>query len=63
VLDSSGNITASAKAAPNKKKYNIKKLDAKIKFGELKAGEYTFVVKAKNAKGWKTLINKKFTVE
>ena len=62
ITDSSGSAKCSARAKPNAKSYNIKKLDAKIKFGKLKKGTYYYVVEATDTVKSKTLVNKKFTI-
>ena len=64
VTNSSGKTAIAASSKPNKKSYNFKKLDSKLKFGKLKKGTYTFIVKARtSSSGWKTLISRKFTVK
>lgn len=63
VLSASGKKVLSASSKPNKKTYNIKKLDKKIKFGKLKKGTYIFKVRAKNSSGWQTILSKSFAVE
>ena len=62
IISSSGKVVQSAKAKPLGKTYNIKKLNKKIKFKKLRKGKYRFKVSAKNASGWKTLVNKKFRI-
>jgi len=62
IRDSSGNNVLSASAKPNKKKYDLRKLDPKIKFGQLSKGKYIYMVKAKNSKGTTTLVKKTFKV-
>ena len=62
VLDAAGNTVLSASAAPNKKTYKLKKLDAKIKFGSLPAGSYRYVVTATAGSLSKTLIDTTFDV-
>lgn len=48
---------------PNEKKYSIAKgIDALVKFGGFKTGEYKYIVKATNAAGTKTLLSKTFYV-
>ena len=48
---------------PESKKFNIKTVDTKIKFGKLKAGTYYYTVYAKDSSGsGRNVINKKFTV-
>ena len=63
VIDAKGNTTISASAAPNKKSYNILKLDRKVRFGKLGTGTYTYCIKVKTGSVWNTLIAQKFTVE
>ena len=65
VLDSSGNVVLSASAKPNKKSYKIQtKLDAKIKFGTLSKGTYTYKVIASDTKTSNvTLLKKTFKVK
>ena len=62
IVDANGKIVLKASAKPGKKSYNLKKLDAKIKFGKLKRGTYRYVIKATDYVKTKTLVNKKFTV-
>ena len=62
VVDQSGRTLLSASANPSAKSYNIKKLDAKVKFGTLTAGKYTYKVSAKDAKQSKILVNSDFEV-
>ena len=47
----------------NKKSFNIKKADSKLKFGKLKAGTYCYIIKVK-LKGGKTrkVLSQRFTV-
>ena len=48
---------------PNSKKFQIKTVDTKIKFGKLKAGTYYYTVSAKDSSGHaEYVINKRFTV-
>ena len=63
VLNSSGKTVLSASAKPNAKSYQIKNLDAKIKFGTLKKGSYTYRVIAKDSVQTLTLVSKAFTVK
>ncbi len=62
VFDQSGKPLLSATANPAAKSYNVSKLDAKIKFGSLSAGTYTYRVTAKDAKQTSTLVNRQFEV-
>lgn len=62
VLDDSGRPLLSASGNPSAKSYNISKLDAKIKFGTLSTGTYTFKVMAKDSKQTSTLVNRQFEV-
>lgn len=63
VIDSEGNKVLSASKKPNSKKFNIKKLDSKIKFGKLAKGTYTFQVIAKDSAQKLKLVNKQFIVK
>lgn len=45
-----------------KRKYNIAKVDSKIKFGKLKPGKYLYKVIVISGSNTKTLVNKSFTV-
>lgn len=48
---------------PKSKKFDIRTVDTKIKFGKLKAGTYYYTVYAKDSSGSdRNVINKKFTV-
>lgn len=52
-----------AKASPNTKTYNIKKLDTSVHFARLRAGTYYYYIRAKDARGTvKTLLRHKLTV-
>ena len=62
VLDQSGRTLLSASANPSAKSYNIKNLDAKVKFGNLAAGTYFYKVSAQDAKQTSTLVNRQFEV-
>lgn len=62
VFDQSGRPLLSATANPAAKSYNVSKLDAKIKFGSLSAGTYTYRITAKDAKQTSTLVNRQFEV-
>ncbi len=60
ITDVNGNVIYSASAAPNKKKYSIKKLGKKLKFKKLKKGTYFYVVTGTDTLKSKTLVSKKF---
>ena len=62
VVDASGKIRLSASKSNNKKSFNIKKLDPKVKFGRLPKGTYTYKIIAKDTKQTKTLVSKGFSV-
>ena len=62
VFDSSGKRIRSASAKPNKKKYELAVIDSKIRFNNLKKGEYTYKVTAKDTEQKLVLIKKNFTV-
>lgn len=49
---------------PDRYSYNLKKIDAKIKFGILKPGKYTYYIVAEDSKGFEEILtNKLFTVK
>jgi hypothetical protein len=62
VTDESGNKMLSATAKPSAKKYEVGGLDAKIKFGTLSAGKYTYSVVATDTKQTRTLVDRSFEV-
>ncbi len=62
VVDSSGKTLLSASAKPKARSYSIGNLDAKVKFGTLGTGTYTYKVTAKDAKQTATLVNRQFEV-
>ena len=51
VTDANGAKKIDASATPNAKSYDLKGLDAKIKFGTLDVGEYSFVITASDSSG------------
>lgn len=51
VYDLSGNKKFAASATPNAKYYNINNLDSKMTFASLAAGNYDYIVTAKDASG------------
>lgn len=51
VTDANGAKKIDASATPNAKSYDLKGLDAKIKFGSLAEGEYSFVITASDSSG------------
>ncbi len=63
VYTTSGKAVLAASKSMNKKSYNVKGLDKKIKFGKLKKGTYYYKVIANDAKISRTVLNKKFTVK
>ena len=63
VVGSDGKTKLSATAKPNKKSYQVRKLDLKIKFGKLAKGTYRYKVIATDTAKKKTLVNKQFTVK
>lgn len=63
ILDCNGNKIISATKKPNAKSFNIKKLDAKIKFGRLERGLYSFQVIATDSAQKLKLVNRQFVVE
>lgn len=63
IVDSSGvRVTSATKKLKRSKTFNLKKVDAKIKFGILEEGTYTYQVIASNAERTETLVNRTFTV-
>jgi len=57
-------VKYSSVATPNATSYNMNKMDSALKFSQLAAGSYTFVVTATDASGTtKTLRNVSFTVQ
>jgi hypothetical protein len=62
VIDQSGRPVLSASANPAAKSYNVSKLDAKIRFGTLSTGTYTYKVMAQDSKQTSTLVNRQFEV-
>ncbi len=62
VYDTSGTKQIGKTVKPNAKSYNLKNVDASIKFGSLSAGVYKYKVTATNSYGKKTLVNKTFIV-
>lgn len=62
VIDGSGKTKLSASAKPGSRSYNLRRLDAKVKFGKLRTGKYRYVVRAKAGTITKTLINRQFSV-
>jgi hypothetical protein len=62
VTDKSGNKVISVSASPSAKKYDVGKLDAKVKFGTLDSGTYTYSVSATDSKQTKTLVSNHFEV-
>ncbi|MBR4091411.1 MAG: T9SS type A sorting domain-containing protein [Mogibacterium sp.] len=62
VVDQSGRPVLSASANPNAKSYNVSKLDARIKFGALSAGTYTYKVAAQDSEQTSTLVSRQFEV-
>ena len=62
VLDSKGKVKLGASAKPNSTSYDVKKLDAKIKFGTLALGNYTYRIVSTDTTQTKTLVNQAFVV-
>ena len=56
-------LSASKSLTGTSKTYDIKKLDAKIKFGKLARGMYYYKVIGKDTQTSRTLLNKKFKVK
>ncbi len=51
IKDADGNTKINASATPNAKEYDLAGLDSKVAFGTLVAGEYSYIVAAKDASG------------
>ena len=62
ILNSKGKKVISSSTKPNDRSFNLKKVDARIKFGTLKKGTYTYQVIASDTVQTITLINKQFKV-
>lgn len=63
IYNSNGSETSQVKTVkPNAKSFDVRSLDAAIKFGQLQAGDYIYKVIATNASGRKILIWTEFTV-
>lgn len=62
VYDSNGTMKTGKSVVINTKSYNLKNLDAYIKFDVLTDGTYYYRVKATNSAGTVTLVDQKFTV-
>ena len=64
VLNSDGKSVLSASAAPNATNFALKDLNAKVDFGKLTAGTYTFRITAyDSSKVTKTLFSQKFIIK
>lgn len=63
VLTEDGTSVLAASAKPGKKSYSILNLDAKVKFGLLARGTYTYRVLACNGGSWQTVFSQSFTVQ
>ncbi|MBQ1977731.1 MAG: peptidoglycan-binding protein [Ruminococcus sp.] len=65
IYKTNGTATAQVKTVkPDAKSYDIKNVDKYIKFGQVAAGTYDFIVKATDASGTtKTLVNNEFMVK
>ena len=63
VYDSNNKLVTGKTVAPNAKTYNVRNLDAYVRFGDLKAGTYYYKVIASNAANTNVaVVNQKFTV-
>lgn len=62
ILNDQGKKVISSYKKPNAKSFNLKKMDAKIRFGKLEKGTYTYQVIATDTVQKLTLINKQFKV-
>lgn len=64
IINEKDKVVTSALSAPNTTTYSLKKLDEKIRFGELKKGKYIYRITAfDSSKEVKTLKNKSFKVK
>lgn len=62
ICDGHGNAMYSKTVKPNSKTYDLKGIDAAMRFDKLSANPYTYRVVAKNSSGTHTVIMKPFTV-
>ncbi|MBR3124240.1 MAG: hypothetical protein IKF42_02250 [Mogibacterium sp.] len=62
ILNSKGKKVISSSRKPDAKAFNLKEVDARIKFGTLKKGAYTYQVIASDTSQTITLVNKQFKV-
>ena len=62
VTDKAGKTIISASSMPYAKKYDVSKLDARIKFGTLGTGTYKYRITATDSKQTRTLISSRFEV-
>lgn len=63
VYDANGTLKTGKSTLVNAKSYNLKNLDAYIRFDILAKGTYYYRIQATNASGAVTLVNQKFTVK
>lgn len=63
VVDNKGKVHQGATSNVNRKSFNIKSVDLKIRFGKLARGTYKYQVIATDTAQKKTLLNKAFTVK
>ena len=63
VVDKNGKVHQGATSKVNKKTFNIKSVDLKIRFGKLARGTYKYQVIATDTAQKKTLLNKAFVVK
>jgi hypothetical protein len=63
VVDKNGKVHQGATSNVNKRSFNIKSVDLKIRFGKLAKGTYKYQVIATDTAQKKTLLNKAFTVK
>ena len=62
ILNNKGKKVISSSRKPDAKAFNLKEVDARIKFGTLKKGTYTYQVIASDTSQTITLVNKQFKV-
>ena len=62
VLDENDQVVQSAEASPNAASFSFKTMDSQIRFGELPAGNYTYMVVATDSDGENLCFTSDFTV-
>lgn len=62
ILDANDNLVQSTEAAPNTGSFSFKTVDSQIRFGELAAGSYTYMVMLTDSNGENLCFTSDFTV-